>query len=43
MIKSMKNIKICLKKLTTYRAVLASEAMVRDIIKEELADIQKAS
>lgn len=30
-----------LKKIDYYRAVLASEAMVRDIIKEELSDIQK--
>lgn len=29
------------KKIEYYRAVLASEAMVKDIIKEELADIQK--
>lgn len=31
-----------LKKIDYYRAVLASEAMVRGIIKDELADIQKA-
>jgi DNA gyrase subunit A len=31
-----------LKKIDYYRAVLASESMVRDIIKEELADIQKS-
>lgn len=31
-----------LKKIDYYKAVLASEAMVRDIIKEELADIQKS-
>lgn len=30
-----------LKKIEYYRAVLANESMVRDIIKEELADIQK--
>lgn len=30
-----------LKKIEYYRAVLASEALVRDIIKEELGDIQK--
>lgn len=30
-----------LKKIEYYKAVLASEAMVRDIIKEELSDIQK--
>src|SRR5262249_40284803 len=30
-----------LKKIEYYRAVLASEAMVRDIIREELNDIQK--
>ena len=30
-----------LKKIDYYRAVLASEAMVRDIIKEELTDIQR--
>lgn len=31
-----------LKKIDYYRAVLASESMVRDIIKEELQDIQKS-
>lgn len=30
-----------LKKIEHYKAVLASEAMVRDIIKEELTDVQK--
>ena len=31
-----------LKKIDYYRAVLASEAMVKDIIREELAEIQKS-